>query len=641
MFLRVLRVLRGEILVVTLLFTALTIALTWPLARGLTRDLPGGLGDPLFVSWILAWDATHLGRGLWNANIFHPHPLALAYSEHLLPQAVRVLPVYAITKNPILCYNLTFLSTFILSGIGMFLFVRELTASRPAGIIAGLAYAYAPYRFAKLPHVQVLSSEWMPFVLFGLRRYFATGRLRPLTLAGAAWVIQSLSCGYYLFFFSPVAIAYAVWELTSRRLWTDRRVALPLMIVGASAALITVPFLLPYVQLRRLGALPRSLDETIRYSADVHAYLTAAPELWIAGLRMQDWPNPEGGLFPGFAISSMAAAAALHVPALVRRNGALRRGERLAAWALAIAGGILAGLLWGWTLRLPGLKITSLARAASVAAALGAALIALSPRFRTRARHWLATPVGFFTLVAIFAIVMSFGPEIRTRGRLIAGANLYALCYKYVPGFDGLRVPARFAMIAALAFAVLAGCTAARLDAARRRFVLWVVALLIIVDSCAVPLPINELPPDYEQAGLAPLSGPLENEADHMLYRAVAGLPDHAAIIELPLGEPAFDIRYMFYSTRHWKRLVNGYSGSRPAEYGLLDQALRDIVDRPDHAWQELRRSAATHAIVHEAFYAGDRGARVSAWLRDHGARETASFGSNRMFELPPVNTFR
>jgi hypothetical protein len=259
----------------------------------------------------------------------------------------------------------------------------------------------------------------------------------------------------------------------------------------------------------------------------------------------------------------------------------------------------------------------------------------VSPRFRTRGRQWLATPGGFFTLAALFAIVMSFGPQIRTRGRLIAGASLYALFYQYVPGFDGLRVPARFGTIVALAFAVLAGCTAARLEVAHRRFILVLVAILIVVESCAVPLPINELPPDYEQAGLAPLSGPLENEADRVLYRAVAGLPDRAVIVELPLGEPAFDIRYMFYSTRHWKRLVNGYSGSRPAEYGLLDQALRDIVNRPDHAWQELRRSAATHAIVHEAFYAGDRGARVSSWLRDHGARETASFGSNRVFELP------
>ena len=48
----------------------------------------------------------------------------------------------------------------------------------------------------------------MPFVLFGLHRHFATGRLRPLIGAAAAWLVQNLSCGYYLLFFSPFAAAF-------------------------------------------------------------------------------------------------------------------------------------------------------------------------------------------------------------------------------------------------------------------------------------------------------------------------------------------------------------------------------------------------------------------------------------------------
>src|SRR6478735_8153805 len=75
-----------------LMYSVLAIAMTWPLAAGLSRD------------------ATHLGRGWWSANIFAPHPLSLAYSEHFLPQALQALPIYAVTKNPILCYNLLFLS---------------------------------------------------------------------------------------------------------------------------------------------------------------------------------------------------------------------------------------------------------------------------------------------------------------------------------------------------------------------------------------------------------------------------------------------------------------------------------------------------------------------------------------------------
>src|SRR5581483_6253232 len=117
----------------------------------------------------------------------------LAYSDHLTAQALQVLPVYALTHDPVLCYNLLFLSTFVLSGLGMFLLGRDLTGSPIAGFVAGLAYAFAPYRFANLPHVQVLSSAWMPFVLFGFRRFLETRRPALLIGASAAWVMQNLS----------------------------------------------------------------------------------------------------------------------------------------------------------------------------------------------------------------------------------------------------------------------------------------------------------------------------------------------------------------------------------------------------------------------------------------------------------------
>ena len=272
-----------------------------------------------------------------------------------------------------------------------------------------------------------------------------------------------------------------------------------------------------------------------------------------------------------------------------------------------------------------------------IAIGLATALVVLSPRFRARARVWLATPIAFFTIMTAFAIVMSFGPDIRARGRLIADTNLYAAFYTYVPGVDGLRAAARFAMIVTLGLAVLAGCAAARLASSRWRFAVWIAAALIVVEGCSVPLTINYSSADYQQAGLAALPESLDTDATRTLYRAVAALPDRAAIVELPLGEPAFDIRYVFYSTRHWRRLVNGYSGGAPAEYGLLSEALKELFHDPDRAWAALASSGATHVVVHEASYLGGDGAVVTSWIRRHGSRDLASFGGDRVFELPRV----
>ena len=291
----------------SLLYVALTLALTWPLAAGLTHDIPGDFGDPLFTSWVLAWDATHLGRGWWNANIFAPQPLSLAYSEHFLPQALQILPIYAVTKNPILCYNLLFLSTFVLSGLGMFLLGRELTGSRAAGFVAGFAYAFAPYRIASIPHLQVLSSAWMPFVLFGLRRHFATGRRasarrRRRRVDRAEPVVRLLP-----------AVLQPGHRLLHRLGDHDSRIVerqADVAAAGERVAIVlaaTAPFLLPYLELRRLGFNPRSLTETRRFSADVYAYFTADPNLRIWGSIAQAWPKAEGLLFPGLTIVVLAA----------------------------------------------------------------------------------------------------------------------------------------------------------------------------------------------------------------------------------------------------------------------------------------------------------------------------------------------
>src|SRR5262245_21623841 len=316
----------------TVAYTLLTVTLTWPLARGITKDVPADFGDPLLNAWVLAWDAEHMRRAVggnpgalreyWNANIFHPHPLALAYSEHLTPQAAMILPVWALTKNPILCYNLVFLSTFLLSALGMFLFARSLTASAGAAFVAGLAFGFAPYRFGTMSHVQVLSAMWMPFALLGAHRFFETRRLAPLYGAAGAWLAQSLSCGYYLLFFSPVLALYVGWEISRRRVWTDASMWIQLVVAGALTTLATVPFLLPYIWLRQLGFTPHSLAETTRFSADVYGYGTADIGLRLWGGLVRAWPKPEGSLFPGLTIGFLATLALLHGWLSARRASA-------------------------------------------------------------------------------------------------------------------------------------------------------------------------------------------------------------------------------------------------------------------------------------------------------------------------------
>src|SRR3954453_22521586 len=93
-------------------FAALTVIATYPLVLHLGRALPGDLGDPLFTSWVLGWDADRLRHGLaglWDAPILFPSRHALVFAEPELGIAVFVAPVIWLTANPIAGYNVAFL----------------------------------------------------------------------------------------------------------------------------------------------------------------------------------------------------------------------------------------------------------------------------------------------------------------------------------------------------------------------------------------------------------------------------------------------------------------------------------------------------------------------------------------------------
>ena len=229
--------------------------------------------------------------------MFHPEPLVLAYSEHLFAQALQAAPLYAATGNILLCYNLLFLSTFVLSGLGMYLLSRELTRSAPASVVAGLLYAFALYRVAQYPHLQALSSQWLPFALYGLRRFFTTRRLTPLAGATLALVAQNLSNGYYLIFFTPFVVAYCLYEIADRRLWADLRVLAGLAGAGLATIVATAPFLVPYLLVRGVGFEPRGVEEVRGYSADLLAWLTAAPASRLWGW-LDTFKRPEGRTLP-------------------------------------------------------------------------------------------------------------------------------------------------------------------------------------------------------------------------------------------------------------------------------------------------------------------------------------------------------
>jgi hypothetical protein len=625
-------------------YIALALVATWPLARGLGRDVPADLGDPVFVMWVLAWDCEQLLAILggdftrvstfFDANIFHPAPLTLAYSEHFIAQAVQILPVWVATGNPILCYNLLYLSTFALAGLGAYLFVRELTGNARAAFVAGVLFAFAPYRFPQSSHLQVLSSQWLPFVLYGFRRYFdsvgtadsiGSGRWRPLLGGSAALVAQNLSCTYYLMYFSPFAAAYVLWEIWRRRLWLHGRLWLQLAAASVIVLACTVPLLLPYAMVQEQLQIARSRGELSVYAADVYSYGTAMQEQILWGTRARAFPKAEGDLFPGLVAVFLALAGIVSwrrdspsvEPAPVTKVASAL--VVLSALHLVVAAGTLLYRRFTIDLGLFTIRVTNIDQLLIRALLLSTIAAIISPGFRSRAAAFMRSR-GFFVLAVLLAMWLSLGVAPQALGRPLNLTGIYQLLYDYVPGFDGLRVPARFAMIVVLMLAVLGGYGAAAISRWR-----WATPALVVLttalfaESLVRPFPINGMGTlrDYappEARVYRPARAPA-------VYHRLAQESD-VVVAELPLGQPDYDIRAMFYSLVHHGRVLNGYSGFFPPHYGLLALTLSDVPGHATTAWSALRESGASHLIVHEGAWLDDRGPRTTAALKQLGAIE-------------------
>ncbi len=129
-------------------------------------------------AWLADPMAVLSGR-VFDANIFHPAEGALTYSDHLLLQSLVMTPLYAVTGNLVLCYNVLLLLSIAASGLAMHVLVRSVTGSTAAAFVAGLAWACWPYRTAHLLHLQLQSLYFLPLALLG-----APPRGRRAPLAG-------------------------------------------------------------------------------------------------------------------------------------------------------------------------------------------------------------------------------------------------------------------------------------------------------------------------------------------------------------------------------------------------------------------------------------------------------------------------
>jgi hypothetical protein len=502
--------------------------MTWPLATHLTTAAGD---DPLLNTCTLDWDdyATTHRLPLFEANIFHPAHLSLAYSEHLYGLALFAFPLFAAGVAPLTIHNIFLLLGFAACGYAMFLLARFVTRSTPGAIVGGLAFAFVGLRFHHLPHLQYVWSAWLLIVLLAS---VALVRLPSWPRAGglaAALVINGLTSLHWMVF--GTVAAFATLLLIGLRARTrDARFWLMALTAFIAAALVLTPFGLPYTEVADRYGMHRSEAEVLANSG-----------------RWGDWfqPNLQSKLYGRFS-----------------------RGEA-----------------YGHERTLfPGVVVFALA-AAGFATAL------------KRSRdHGFAAACLWLLIGAL--------------GALGLHGFFHRFLYEHISAFRGIRMPARWVMVAYVGLDLLAAIGVRELLTRRSRAAsvaaTAVISTLLLVELRAAPIRYFLTPTE-----------------ERPVYSWLRTVPLRGAVAELPIAQSEAYV-YLWRATEHHRSLINGVSGYTPPHYAALEAAYGATPIRDDFI-DQLERLGCSLVIVH-GDEIGVRGDAVRQWLKANLASGRLSF---------------
>lgn len=616
-------------------FVLLTAAMTWPWAARL-RTATMDPGDSYLNAWILWWGYHQTFTdpfNLFQANIYYPYRYTLAFSEHNYGIALPLFPLFALGVTPLAAHGVAMLTAFALSGFGAFRLTRTLTGSAAAGWVAGVSFAFAIYRFHQIFHLNYAYAGWMALLLEALVLFVRQRSWKRAAWLGAAFAMNGLVCIHWMILsaiplaVTGIALGLKNGALKDRELWRRGGLAL------GAAALVLVPFLVPYQKVAKLYKLERNPAEAMEFSAKPQAWLNADPrsKVWIG---FGENPSPgELCLFPG-ALALLLPLAALFLarpageaPAESEAGASPAPRTALLAFldgvsALALLVGTLASGISPFEVKL-GERV--LLKASDGTRAFGLLAVLLLVRWSIRwpaAFRWVRSrnlresvrrsrcpdALAAGAIWALLGFLGSFGLRF----------PFHRFLFEHVFVFRSIRVPARWAMVADLGLAVLSGLGALLLAEAAARRLPGAIPWRRVVPAVAVAALLLEL-------RAAPLSELMDGEArPDEVSLFLAKQPMRGGLVELPTGGMP-NYRYVLRAADHGKPLVNGVSGFGTPTADRLEQLTRQDPF-PEELWGFLESIPASYVVVHQGLLDEKQRAQFQQGLSDALARGRLRF---------------
>ncbi len=328
-----------ELLLVGLAAMLLALMATWPLAGRMFSQLPGWPGDNFAFLYKIWWFRTALldlhMSPFFDPGSYAPFGFSLGQGEPTLANTLTGVPIAALT-NDVFAYNLLALLSFPVSAVGGYLLVKELTGSRLAALLGGVAFAFCPYRLSQFAgHLQMLGTGWIALSFYFLERLLKMRRMREGIYLGVSLGLAAMSAWYYAYMVALALGAFvALRLLLGYGLSALPRLVRPLLAGIVVFLVIASPVAVPSLQLWAGGNLSHSAKAADEHSAAPADYLIPNPlqPVWgELGMRAHAEQNViESALYLGLPVVLIAAAG--WWTARRKEAVAVRRGRT--AWLL-------------------------------------------------------------------------------------------------------------------------------------------------------------------------------------------------------------------------------------------------------------------------------------------------------------------
>ncbi|MBW2272155.1 MAG: hypothetical protein JRG96_02695 [Deltaproteobacteria bacterium] len=278
-----------------------------------------GESEQRFVAWQVSRNARVLlaepGR-LFDTEQCYPTPEVMALGEPMIALGAVGAPFWLLTGDPLLTYNAVLAGAILLAALAMYWLVSDWTGSQPAGVAAGLLYAFHPDKLGDINHYYIHDTAWTVLALLFARRFFARGRWLD-ALALALCCAMQMAGSFYPFVSATLLAGPILVWLGAHYGWRNLPPAPTLaagLLVGAAGYWIFSPYLAMHA------------GELLATRSELH--FASGSELL-----------PGGGRFPGWiALLLMAGAFA------PGRERGLASGMGNPRWAL-LAGAALVGAM--------------------------------------------------------------------------------------------------------------------------------------------------------------------------------------------------------------------------------------------------------------------------------------------------------